>query len=510
MNLVDKKSLELEKLPTGIDGLDQICQGGLPKGRSTLISGTAGSGKTVLAAQFLKAGLENWGEKGVLVSFEERPQDMIRNVTAFGWNFQENVEAGDIAIIDATPVAGEVIVEAGRYDLAALMARIEYVVGKSGATRVAIDAISALFPQFSDHQVVRQELQRVVTGLRELGVTTIITMEREAEDGQVARFGVEEFVTDNVLLLRHRLESEKRRRTVEVLKFRGTAHHKGEFPFTIDEQEGITIIPLSAMELTQRSSEMRISSGVRELDVMYGGGMFRDSIVLVSGATGTGKTLMVTEFMKAAFEKGERCLLFAFEESRDQLIRNARSWGVDFEDAEQKGALRLVCSYPESKGLEDHLIHIKREIDSFKPTRMAVDSLSALERVSTLKSFREFVIGITSFVKMQEMAGMFTNTTAMLMGGESVTETHISTITDSIILLRYVELHGEMHRGITVLKMRGSWHDKYIREYMVTEEGMQIKDAFQGVSGILAGNPVYSYRDESSQLKQMFDDGEAG
>ncbi len=504
-----KKHVEIEKLASGIDGLDQICQGGLPKGRSTLISGTAGSGKTVLAAQFLIKGLENWGEKGVLVSFEERPQDMIHNVSAFGWNFQETVDKGDISIIDATPVAGEVTVEAGRYDLAALMARIEYVITQTGAKRVAIDAISALFPQFSDHQMVRQELQRVVNGLRELDVTTIITMEREAEDGQIARFGVEEFVTDNVLLLRNRLEAEKRRRTIEVLKFRGTAHHKGEFPFTIDEQEGVTIMPLSAMELTQKSSETRISSGVRELDIMCGGGMFRDSIVLISGATGTGKTLMVTEFMKSAVEKKERSLLFAFEESRYQLIRNARSWGIDYEEAERQGYLRIICSYPESKGLEDHLIYIQREIDKFKPTRIAVDSLSALERVSTLKSFREFVIGITSFVKQREMAGMFTNTTAMLMGGESVTETHISTITDSIILLRYVELHGEMHRGVTVLKMRGSWHDKYIREYVVGEHGMEIKDAFQGVAGILAGNPVYTYRDERSQLKQMFDEPDA-
>lgn len=495
----------IEKLNTGIPGLDQISDGGLPAGRTTLVSGTAGSGKTVLAVQFLVRGLEQNGEKGVLVSFEERPADMIRNMSNFGWKMASMVEGGQISLIDATPACDEMVVEAGQYDLSALMARLENEIRTIGARRVAIDAVSALFPQFTDHQIVRRELQRIVNGLREIGVTTIVTMERESEDGQVARFGVEEFVTDNVVLLRNRLEQEKRRRTIEILKFRGTNHHKGEFPFTIDSLEGITIIPLSAMELTQQSSETRISSGVRELDVMCGGGMFRDSIILVSGATGTGKTLMVTQFVKSTTEVGERCMLFAFEESRSQLIRNARSWGVDFEAAEAAGQLRMVCTYPEAKGLEDHLIEIKRQVDEFKPTRMAVDSLSALERVSTLKSFREFVIGLTSFAKHKEMATMFTNTTSMLLGGESVTETHISTITDSIILLRYVELHGEMHRGITVLKMRGSWHDKFIREYTVDGKGMHIGEGFQGVAGILAGNPVYTFQDEGQQLKKMFE-----
>jgi circadian clock protein KaiC len=248
-----------------------------------------------------------------------------------------------------------------------------------------------------------------------------------------------------------------------------------------------------------------VSSGNEELDGMCGGGMFRDSIILVSGATGTGKTLMVTQFIKAGLMANHKVLLYAFEESREQLIRNATSWGIDFAGAEKKGDLKIICRYPESMGLEDHLIHIKREIKELKPVYVAFDSLSALERVSTVRSFREFVIGLTSFIKHNEMAGMFTNTTSMLMGGESITEAHVSTITDSIILLRYVELHGRVRRGITVLKMRGSWHDKDIHEYVVDNTGMHIKEPFVGVSGILSGVPTFSAGDERQNLTAMFD-----
>ena len=223
-------------------------------------------------------------------------------------------------------------------------------------------------------------------------LTTIMTIERRSEYGEISRFGVEEFVADNVIILRNVLEEEKRRRTMEILKFRGTSHQKGEWPFTLIPEEGIVVIPLSAMELEQKSSVVRISSGNKELNDMCGGGYFRDSIILVSGATGTGKTLMTTEFISAGGREGEKCLLLAFEESRDQLIRNATGWGADYEKMEAEGKLKIVCKYPEVSGLEDHLISIKSSIEEFKPNRVAVDSLSALERVSTLKSFREFVI----------------------------------------------------------------------------------------------------------------------
>ncbi|GAK53632.1 circadian clock protein KaiC [Candidatus Moduliflexus flocculans] len=336
-----------------------------------------------------------------------------------------------------------------------------------------------------------------------MGVTAVLTAERIAEYGEIARYGIEEFVTDNVIILRNVLEEEKRRRTIEILKFRGTSHQKGEFSFTIMPKKGMVIVPLSAIELKQKSSDLRITSGNSDLDNMCGGGFFRDSILLVSGATGTGKTLMVTEFTAAGAKKGERCLLFAFEESREQLFRNATGWGVDFRQLEEQGSLKVVAQYPEASSLEDLLISIKDTISAFKPQRVAVDSLSALERVSTVRSFREFVISVTSFIKHQEITGIFTSTTPTLLGGTSVTEAHISTLTDSIILLRYVEMYGEMRRGITVLKMRGSQHDKDIREFIIDGQGMHIGRAFRNVSGILSGNPVFQ-PSEFDQLQGLF------
>ena len=499
-----KDFYELTKLPTGILGFDQIANGGIPKGRSTLVSGTAGSGKTVMALQFLLAGVRDYGENGVFVTFEEAPHDLMQNVRSFGWDLEGLLSQKKIAVVDATPEPGEETVQAGPYDLSALLARIEHAIRSVGARRVILDAIGALFPQLTDANIIRRELHRIAAGLRRLEVTTLVTMERLEEEGGVGRWGVEEFVADNVILLRNRLEQEKRRRTVEILKFRGATHHKGEYPFTIDTEDGLTIIPLSAIELKQKSSDIRVSSGVRELDKMCGGGMYRDSIILASGATGTGKTLMVAQYVKAAIESGERALLFGAEESREQLTRNAASWGVDFEKAEKDGLLRIVCRYPEVMGLEDHMLHMKRDILDFKPQRVAIDSMSAFERVSTQKSFREFVIALTSTIKHLEITGLFTNTTSMLTGGESITETHISTITDTIILLRYVELHGEMRRGLTVLKMRGTYHDKDIREYIIDGKGMHIQSPFRGVHGILTGSPTYTFSEERERLSEMF------
>lgn len=501
----DADMKELEKAPTGVPGLDEILNGGLPRGRSTLVAGTAGSGKTVMSLQFLAAGVRNFGQHGVCVTFEETPEDLVRNVGSFGWGLNQMIAEGKVAMVDVSFDPGQEVVQAGHFDLTALMARIEAAVRKVGAQRVILDAVGSLFARFGDSGIIRQGLHNILGGLRQLDVTTLITMERTEEDGAIGRFGVEEFVADNVMVVRNRLENEKRRRTVEILKFRGATHQKGEFPFTIDAQDGLIVIPLSTTELQQKSSTVRVSSGVEELDKMCGGGMYRDSIILISGATGTGKTLMVTEFVKAAWHSGDRVLLIGAEESRQQLIRNANAWGVDFEQAERDGLLKMVCRYPEIMSLEDHLLHIKRDIESFRPHRIAVDSLSAFERVSTIKSFREFVIGLTSHIKHLETTGLFTNTTPILIGGESVTETHISTITDTIILLRYVELMGEMRRGIAVLKMRGTWHEKGIREYVIDGSGMTIKTNFKGVHGILSGSPNYNFAAESERLTGLFD-----
>jgi len=347
-------------------------------------------------------------------------------------------------------------------------------------------------------------LFRIAAILKRLGVTSVLTAERVDEYGDISRHGVEEFVADNIIILRNSLQEEKRRRTVEVLKFRGTRHQRGEFPFTVISGEGIVVVPLSALELKQRSSFTRVPYGNAGLDVMCGGGFFRDSIILITGATGCGKTLISTEFIAGGARQGERCLLFAFEESRDQLFRNATGWGMDFEDLEQRGLLRVVCTYPEHDGLEEHLLMMKRAVEDFKPDRMAVDSLSALERVGSLKAYREFVVGLTSFIKHREIAGLFTATTPTLVGGTSVTEAHVSTITDSIIFLRYVEMIGEMRRGITVLKMRGSKHDTNIRELTIDGGGTHFARAFRNVTGILSGQTCHVTEDEMTRLGDLF------
>jgi circadian clock protein KaiC len=494
----------VQKLATGIASFDLIAHGGLPINRTTLLSGTAGSGKTVFAIQFLAAGIAA-GENGVFVTFEESPRDIRQNMRSFGWDLAEWEQAGKLAIVDASPDPEVEIIESGSFDLGALLARVENAVRKVGAKRVSVDSLGAMFSQFQDQSLVRRELFRIASALKTIGVTAVMTAERTEDYGPIARFGVEEFIADNVMVLRNVLEEEKRRRTIEIVKFRGTDHQKGEFPFTIVANEGLVVIPLSSIQLRQKSSDVRISSGHAALDGMCGGGFFRDSVILVSGATGTGKTLTVTQFLAGGVAAGERSLLLAFEESRDQLFRNARGWGMDFERMEEEGLLRVVCDYPEVAGLEDWLIRIKALIEEFRPGRVALDSLSALERGGSRKAFREFVIGMSSFIKHQEMTGLFTSTTPSLMGGPSITESHISTLTDSIILLRYVEAFGEMKRGLTVLKMRGSVHDKEIVEFTIDGDGMHLGRPFRNVTGILAGAPVHVTPSDVERIWSQFD-----
>jgi circadian clock protein KaiC len=435
------------------------------------------------------------------VTFEESPTDIIKNAYSFGWDLQKLINDGKLFILDASPdPEGQEVV--GNFDLSALIERIQYAIRKYKAKRVSIDSITAIFQQYDAASVVRREIFRLVARLKQIGVTTVMTTERIEEYGPVARFGVEEFVSDNVVIVRNVLEGERRRRTMEILKLRGTTHMKGEYPFTMTNQ-GINIFPLGAMRLTQRSSNARVSSGVKTLDKMCGGGFFKDSIILATGATGTGKTLLVSKFIEDACLRGDRAILFAYEESRAQLSRNAYSWGIDFEDLEHKGLLKILCTYPESAGLEDHLQIIKSEIAEFKPSRIAIDSLSALARGVSNNAFRQFVIGVTGYAKQEEITGFFTNTTDQFMGSHSITDSHISTITDTILMLQYVEIRGEMSRAINVFKMRGSWHDTAIREYTISEEGPDIKDSFRNYERIISGSPTRIAVDEKSELSRI-------
>ena len=491
----------VQKIRTMIEGFDDISHGGLPVGRSTLVSGTSGTGKTLLAVQFLYQGITYFDEPGVFVTFEESPEDIVTNAYSFGWDLSSLIESGKLFILDACPdPEGQEVV--GSFDLSALIERIQYAIRKYKAKRVSIDSVTAVFQQYDAAEVVRREIFRLLARLKQMGVTTLMTTERVDEYGPVARFGVEEFVSDNVVIVRNALEGERRRRTLEILKLRGTTHMKGEYPFTITDN-GVSIFPLGAMRLTQRSSNVRVSSGVKTLDEMCGGGFFRDSIILATGATGTGKTLLVSYFLANACKNRERAVLFAYEESRSQLSRNASSWGIDFEKLEREGLLKIICAYPESAGLEDHLQIIKSQIAEFRPSRIAIDSLSALDRGVSNNAFRQFVIGVTGFAKQEEITGFFTNTTEQFMGSHSITDSHISTITDTILMLQYVEVRGEMSRAINVFKMRGSWHDKAIREYIINEDGPQIQESFRNLEGIISGSARRISSNEKNELSRI-------
>jgi circadian clock protein KaiC len=491
----------VQKIRTMIEGFDDISHGGLPVGRTTLVSGTSGTGKTLLAVQFLYHGITYFDEAGVFVTFEESPTDIIKNACSFGWDLQQLINEGKLFILDASPdPEGQEVV--GNFDLSALIERIQYAIRKYKAKRVSVDSITAIFQQYDAASVVRREIFRLVARLKQVGVTTVMTTERVEEYGSVARFGVEEFVSDNVVIVRNVLEGERRRRTMEILKLRGTTHMKGEYPFTMTSQ-GINIFPLGAMRLTQRSSNARVSSGVKTLDEMCGGGFFKDSIILATGATGTGKTLLVSKFIQEACLRGDRAILFAYEESRAQLSRNASSWGIDFEELEKKGLMKILCTYPESAGLEDHLQIIKSEIAEFKPSRIAIDSLSALARGVSNNAFRQFVIGVTGYAKQEEITGFFTNTTDQFMGSNSITDSHISTITDTILMLQYVEIRGDMSRAINVFKMRGSWHDTGIREYVISADGPEIKDSFRNYERIISGSPTRVTVNEKNELSRI-------
>jgi len=491
----------VQKIRTMIEGFDDISHGGLPVGRTTLVSGTSGTGKTLLAVQFLYHGITYFDEAAVFVTFEESPTDIIKNASSFGWDLQQLINEGKLFILDASPdPEGQEIV--GNFDLSALIERIQYAIRKYKAKRVSVDSMTAIFQQYDAASVVRREIFRLVARLKQIGVTTVMTTERVEEYGPVARFGVEEFVSDNVVIVRNVLEGERRRRTMEILKLRGTTHMKGEYPFTMTNQ-GINIFPLGAMRLTQRSSNARVSSGVKTLDEMCGGGFFRDSIILATGATGTGKTLLVSKFIQDACLRGDRAILFAYEESRAQLSRNASSWGIDFEELEKKGLMKILCTYPESAGLEDHLQIIKSEIAEFKPSRIAIDSLSALARGVSNNAFRQFVIGVTGYAKQEEITGFFTNTTDQFMGSNSITDSHISTITDTILMLQYVEIRGDMSRAINVFKMRGSWHDTGIREYTISADGPEIKDSFRNYERIISGSPTRVTINEKNELSRI-------
>lgn len=489
MSLAEEMAVDpvLERVKTGIQAFDDLVMGGLPRRRTTIVGGTPGSGKTVFATQFLAHGIADLDEPGVFVTFEESPLEVEVNMASFGWNLRRWREEKKLAFVDARPGDRDEVVVGG-FDLSGLLARILHAVETVRAKRIVLDSLTQLFDHFiTDQSTVRRELLRIATALKVKGLTVLMTAERNSEYGEISRHRIEEFVADNVVILRNALNHERRRRTIEVLKMRGSRHVEGEVPVTLVEKLGIVAVPLSSLRLEQQSSTKRVTSGNAELDRMCAGGLFRDSITLVSGATGTGKTLLVTHFLAGGAARGERALLVGYEESRGQLFRNAQGWGVDFDKMEAEGRLRVVCLYPEAQGLPDHLLTIQSLVEEFKPDRIAIDSLSALERIAPEIGFREFLISLTSFIKKREIAGLCTATNKSLIGGQSASEQHISTLTDSIILLRYIQEREFMHRGLMVLKMRGSEHDKQIRRFTIDSSGMHLGPPFAGAPDVFGG-----------------------
>lgn len=488
--MTDLNTIEpLRRVATGIRGFEHISMGGLVEGRTTLLVGSSGSGKTLFATELLYRAITEFGRAAVFVTFEEKPADILRNVQRLNWDLAALARDKKLVLLDAS-MDRAVVEEAGSYDLSGIISQITDAIREVGATLVVLDSLGALFYQFDNPGILRREILRITDTLAEQGVTSLMTAERLEEHGPISRFGIEEFVSDCVVVLRHTLQEEKVRRTIQIYKLRGDRHFKDEFPFTI-EKVGFCILPLSAAELTQASSVERISFGSPKLDEMAGGGLFHDSVILISGPTGSGKTLMGTTFAAEACRRGEKVLLLGYEESRPQLIRNAQSWGVDFQGWEKKGLLRMVCQYPETQGLEGHLYAIQREIEQFQPQRLVLDSVSALERVGHVRNFREFVIGLTSFVKAKQICSLFTSSSPRLSGGDSITDAHISTITDAILLLRYVEKNGELSRGVIIIKMRGSRHDKQFHEFTINDKGLNIGEPFRHVPITLLGIPSF-------------------
>jgi len=479
---------KLSKVASGIPGFDEISHGGIPKGRTTLVSGTTGSGKTVFSTQFLYEGTVEFDENGVFVTFEETPQDIIRNTKGFGWNIDKLVKENKWAFVDAS-LDDSSSVEVGQYDLGAFLARIAYAIKKVKAKRVVIDSVSALFTHYHDHGVVRRELHKLAANLKKSNVTCILTAERPLEDGGISRYGVEEFVSDNVILLHNRPNlQEERERTVEILKFRGLPHDSEEAPLLVSVK-GMNIYPRSKPELRGKGFSQKISTGIKGLDELLCGGVYKNSTTLITGASGSGKTVTTLHFIMEGAKRGEKSLLIEFEESPDQLYRNAASFGWDLKKYVDNGIVELLCHYPEDLRAEKYLQMIQDLVITKKAKRVVFDSISDIQRIYNERKFRTFVIGLNAFLKSHDVTSVFTNTTSQILGVTEITETHLCTASDNIIILKYVELGGQMHRLMSVLKQRGSMHKKDLVEFEVTtENGVEIIGPFKGVENLMNGS----------------------
>jgi circadian clock protein KaiC len=474
----------LPKAPTGIHGLDDITGGGLPQGRPTLICGGPGCGKTLMAAEFLIRGALQFKEPGAFITFEETGEELAQNVASLGFDLEQLVQDKKIAL-DYVRVEPSEIQETGEYDLEGLFVRLGLAIDSVGAKRVVLDTIESLFGGFTNQALLRSEIRRLFRWLKDKGVTAVITGERG--EGSLTRQGLEEYVSDCVILLDHRVNDQVSTRRLRIVKYRGTTHGTNEYPFLIDEA-GISVLPVSGTGLDHEVSNERLPTGVPRLDVMLGGkGYYRGSSILVSGTAGTGKTSLANHFAYETAKRGERVLYLAFEESPSQLMRNMRSIGLELEPFVKKGVVRIHASRPTLFGLEMHLVQIHKMVREFKPAVVIVDPISNFMDYSTPQEAQAMLLRLVDFLKAGGITAMFTHLTH---GGNpnEATDVGISSLIDTWLLVRDIELGGERNRGLYVLKSRGMKHSNQIREFLITPEGIQLEEVYVGPEGVLTGS----------------------
>ena len=476
--------LPLPKTPTGVSGFDEITHGGLPRGRPTLVCGGAGCGKTLFGLQFLVRGALDHGEPGLLMSFEERPEDIVQNVASLGYDLDDLMRQKLLAI-DHVRVERSEIEETGEYDLEGLFIRMGFALDAIGAKRVVLDTIEALFSGFDNATILRAELRRLFTWLKDRGVTAVITGERG--DGTLTRHGLEEYVSDCVILLDHRVQNQVSTRRLRVMKYRGSTHGTNEYPFLID-QEGIHVLPVTSLGLAHGASDERMSTGIAGLDAMLdGGGLYRGSSVLLSGTAGTGKTSVAAHFADAVCRGGESCLYLSFEESPAQIVRNMRSIRLELEPHVREGRLVFWNERPSTHGLEMHLALVHRLIDTHRPALVIIDPVTALLQAGTPEDARVMLLRLVDHFKIAGITSLFTSLTH---GGHDLEQSEIgmSSLMDTWILLRDIEHGGERNRGLYVLKSRGMGHSNQIREFLLTGEGVQLLPPYLGPEGVLTGS----------------------
>ena len=474
---------KLPKVPTGIQGLDEITFGGLPQGRPTLVCGGAGCGKTLLAMEFLVHGAIKFNEPGVFMAFEETTQDLTSNVSSLGFDLDDLVRRKKL-VIDYVYIERSEIEETGEYDLEGLFIRLGHAIDSIGAKRVVLDTIESLFSGLPNPLILRAELRRLFRWLKDKGVTAIITGERG--DETLTRQGLEEYVSDCVIVLDHRISEQVSSRRLRVVKYRGSTHGTNEYPFLIDET-GFSVLAVTSLGLKQEASTKRIATGVARLDAMLGGaGYYIGSSVLVSGSAGTGKSSLAAHFVDGACRRGERAIYFAFEESPNQIMRNMGSIGLDLQQWVRSGLLHFHATRPTFYGLEMHLATMQKAVIAFKPHVVIVDPINSFIIAGNDIDVRAMLMRLVDFMKVNQVTCLFTNLTSS--GTPENTDLAISSLIDTWLQLRDLETGGERNRGISVLKSRGMSHSNQIREFLLTDQGVDLRDVYVGAEGVLTGS----------------------